>query len=408
MFRFRPTIGILTRVVALGVALALGAAFAIAGPAARAQEGDTPPFDVAAFDIALEPVAEGFDQPLHVADPGDGSGRLFVVEQAGRVRIVRDGEVAAEPFLDVAALIEAGGNEQGLLSIAFHPDYAANGTFFIGYTAADGGDNSVARYRVSTDDPDRADPASAEVLLAVEDPYGNHNGGLVAFGPDGYLYVGLGDGGSAGDPEGNGQDRATLLGSILRLDVDRAGDDTPYAIPADNPFVGDAAAAPEIWSYGLRNPWRFSFDRATGDLFIGDVGQGAIEEISYQPASSTGGENYGWNVMEGTTCFAADPCDASGDGLVLPVAEYSHDFGCSVTGGHVYRGEAQPALRGVYLFADYCTGFLWGLGRDAAGEWAMSEPIETGLSISSFGEDAAGEVYLTDLGGGLYRVAAGD
>jgi len=386
-----------------GLLLGLAGAIGCGTAPAEAQEA-TPAFDPAAFAVGFELVVEGFDSPVHVADPGDDSGRLFVVEQPGRIRIVEDGALVETPFLDMVELVESSGSEQGLLSIAFHPDYAENGTFYVGYTALPDGANSVARYRVS-DDPNLADAASGEVLLAVEDYAGNHNGGLVAFGPDGYLYVGLGDGGGAGDPNENGQNRATLLGSVLRLDVDNTGDETPYAIPADNPFAGDAEASPEIWSYGLRNPWRFSFDRETGDLYIADVGQGELEEVNFQAANSGGGENYGWNIMEGTACYAEEEC--SPDGLVLPVTEYTHEFGCSVTGGFVYRGEAVPALTGVYLYADYCSGLLWGLEHDTSGEWVVSDPIETGMSVSSFGEDAAGELYVVDRGGGLYRVTDG-
>lgn len=272
--------------------------------------------------------------------------------------------------------------------------------FYVFYTDVEG-DEQVARYRVSADDPNRADPESAQPVLSVADPYPNHNGGLLLFGHDGMLYVGLGDGGSGGDPEGNGQNRAALLGKILRIDVANSSADEPYAIPPDNPFVGEAGTRPEIWAYGLRNPWRFSFDRATGDLFIGDVGQGDLEEVDFL-AAGQGGANFGWDVMEGSQCFSEDDC--STEGLIAPIAEYDHEFGCSVTGGYVYRGPSAPALSGVYLFADYCSGNLWGLGRDASGEWTMSEPIETGLTVSSFGEDAAGEIYVTDLKGGLYRV----
>ena len=395
------------RAFALAAVLVFSAALP-AGAAVRAQDAaQTPPFDAATFAVDLESVADGFERPVHVADPGDGSGRLFVVEQQGRIRIVRDGEVLPEPFLDIRELVNADGNEQGLLSIAFHPDYAANGLFFVGYTARSAtgdsvGDDTVARYRVAADDPDRADPASGEILLAVSDPYPNHNGGLVLFGPDGYLYAGFGDGGSQGDPHGNGQNTEALLGKILRLDVDNAPADRTYAIPPDNPFA-DGGGAPEVWAYGLRNPWRFSFDRATGDLWIADVGGGQFEEVDVSPGGA-GGANYGWNIMEGPACREGDECDR--DGLVPPVAAYDHSQGNAITGGYVYRGEATPALQGVYLYADFGSGLLWGLGRDAAGEWAMSEPIDTGLNISSFGEDAAGEVYLTALYGTLYRVVA--
>jgi glucose/arabinose dehydrogenase len=246
-----------------------------------------------------------------------------------------------------------------------------------------------------------ADPESAEQVVFVDQPFPNHNGGQVVFGPDGYLYIGLGDGGSQGDPNNNGQDLSTLLGSILRIDVDNAEGDKPYAIPDDNPFVDDPNAAPEVWDFGLRNPWRFSFDRETGELYIADVGGGTYEEINFEPAGE-GGVNYGWVIMEGTECYQEAGCDT--DGLTLPVAEYTHEFGCSVTGGYVYRGDDQESLIGLYFFADYCSGLLWALGRNEAGEWIMSEPVETGLAISSFGEDRNGEIYVTDLNGGVYRL----
>ncbi|MDQ3693770.1 MAG: PQQ-dependent sugar dehydrogenase [Chloroflexota bacterium] len=364
-----------------------------------------PSFDPAAFEVGLELVVDGLNQPVYLADPDDGSGRLFVVEQPGTIRIVRDGVVVPEPFLDLTGMVNARGFEQGLLSMALHPEFSENGAFFVGYTANEGegsGDNTVARYQVAADDPDRADPASAEILLAVSDPFPNHNGGLVKFGPDGYLYVGFGDGGSGGDPEENGQDPHALLGKILRLDIDQVGEDAPYGIPEDNPFADGVDGRPEVWALGLRNPWRFSFDRVTGDLYIGDVGQNQIEEINFQPGDSDGGENYGWNVMEGTACFRSGSCDT--EPYLLPIAEYQHEFGCSVTGGYVYRGQAAPALTGAYLFADFCSGLLWGLGRDGAGAWVMSEPIETGLGISSFGENAEGELFVLDLGGGIYEV----
>ena len=385
--------------------LMLVQALALAPVAVSAARQTEDAFDPATFAIGLELVADGFDQPLYVTSAGDETGRLFVVEQPGRIQIVRDGEIAAEPFLDISSIVESGGSEQGLLSVAFHPDYEANGQFFVGYTAqsAEGvGDNTIARYRVSADDPDRADAASGEVLLAVTDPYSNHNGGLVLFGPDGYLYAGFGDGGAGGDPEQNAQNPSTLLGSVLRLDVDGESPDRPYAIPEDNPFADGAEGQPEVWAYGLRNPWRFSFDQLTGEFYLADVGQREIEEVNALSADGLGGENYGWPMLEGTSCFAIADCVA--DGLVLPVAEYSHEFGCSVTGGYVYRGEAIPSLQGVYLFADYCSGLLWGMGRGADGTWVTAPPVETGMNISSFGEDAAGEVYLTDLNGGLYRV----
>jgi glucose/arabinose dehydrogenase len=261
------------------------------------------------------------------------------------------------------------------------------------------GDTVVARFR-ATKDPDRADAASEEVLLTVKQPFANHNGGQLAFGPDGYLYIGMGDGGSAGDPFRNGQKMDALLGKLLRIDVGSGV--RPYAVPVANPFSGKKGAAPEIWALGLRNPWRFSFDRKTGDLFIADVGQNAYEEVNVQPAASKGGENYGWNVMEGMHCFRSKTC--AGSGMVLPVAEYDHDSGCSVTGGMVYRGRAFPLLDGIYLYGDYCSGRVWGMRRSGE-QWLVKELARTRFSISTFGEDEDGELYIADHdGGGIYRI----
>jgi glucose/arabinose dehydrogenase len=373
-------------------------------PAATAAPANNPPgvsaADPGTLTFALEPVVEGFTRPVHVTAANDGTGRLFVTEQYGAIWIVQNGQRLEEPFLDIRALVNANGNEQGLLSIAFHPQYAENGRFFVGYTARNG-DNIVAAYRVSAD-PNRADHESAQVLLAVPDPAPNHNGGLVKFGPDGYLYVGMGDGGAAGDPWNNGQNLDSLLGKMLRLDVDNG---EPYAIPADNPFVNEANIQPEIWALGLRNPWRFSFDRTTGDLYIADVGQNEYEEVHFQPANSTGGENYGWKIVEGAECFRAETCDTNS--LVPPVAVYAHADpvgGCSITGGYVYRGSAFPQLNGTYLYSDYCTGNFWAL-RNVDGQWVSAAVAQFRINPSSFGEDEAGELYLTDRdGGGLYRL----
>jgi glucose/arabinose dehydrogenase len=346
-------------------------------------------------------VAEGFDNPVYVTHAGDGSGRLFVVEQSGQIRIIQEGAILPEPFLDLTGIAVDNAFERGLLGLAFHPRYAENGQFFVNYTDVNG-DTAVARYTVSAGDPDRADPDSAQIILRVEQPYPNHNGGDLAFGPDGYLYIGMGDGGSAGDPQGNGQNLNTLLGKMLRLDVDSG---EPYAIPPDNPFAGRSIAQPEIWAYGLRNPWRFSFDRATGDLYIADVGQNAYEEVNFQPADSPGGENYGWDLMEGLHPYeGSPPSDAN---LVLPVAEYAQsEGGCSVTGGYVYRGQALPELLGVYFFGDYCSGLVWALHRTAEGAWERALFTRTTFSISSFGEDEAGELYVVDHGGAVYQLAA--
>lgn len=352
--------------------------------------------------LALEVVTDEVTSPVGLATaPGDAS-RIFVLEQPGRVRVIRDGALQPDAFLDITSETSADG-ERGLLGLAFHPDYDVNGYVFVSYTN-NAGDTRVARYTAAS--PDAADPGSVETVLAVDQPYSNHNGGHIAFGRDGYLYVALGDGGDGGDPDGNGQDMATLLGSILRIDVDGG---SPYAVPSDNPLAGTAGAAPEIWVYGLRNPWRFSFDRANGNLFIGDVGQSRLEEISVQNAGSGGGENFGWNVMEGTDCFAAGSCSTTG--LTLPVYEYDHDEGCSVTGGYVYRGTALPQLAGRYFFGDYCTGFVRSFryeGGAAVDVQDHTTDLGTIGGLSSFGEDATGELYLLDIQGIVYRLVAPD
>lgn len=338
-------------------------------------------------------VAQGLERPVDLRSLNDGSGRLFIVEQPGRILILQNGQLLATPFLDIRSEVGSSGNEQGLLGLAFHPQYAQNGFFFVNYTD-NNGNTVIARFHVSSD-PNLADPGSETALLHVEQPFSNHNGGSLAFGPDGYLYAGLGDGGSQGDPHGNAQNTNVRLGKILRLDVDH-GD--PYAIPADNPFKN--GGAPEVWAYGLRNPWRLSFDRATGDLFIGDVGQNTWEEIDYLPAGSPGGTNFGWNAMEGNHPYEGQ----NQSGFTAPVAEYSHQAGgCSVTGGYVYRGAALPEWQGIYLYGDYCTGIVWGLIHSAGG-WQTQVLFRTGFNVSSFGEDAAGELYLVDLGGAVYRL----
>jgi glucose/arabinose dehydrogenase len=352
--------------------------------------------------IDLELVAEGLESPLFAGHAGDGSGRLFVLEQAGRIRVVRDGRLVRTPFLDIAGRISAGG-ERGLLGLAFAPTFATDGRFFVDYTDREG-NTVVSEFRAPDPAADRADPGSERVLLQIDQPFGNHNGGALATGPDGLLWIATGDGGSGGDPQGNGQSLDTLLGKLLRIDP-RPAAGAPYGIPADNPFVDRAGARAEIWAYGLRNPWRFSFDRASGDLWIGDVGQGAFEEVDRWPAGSPGGPNFGWSTMEASACFdPAEGCDRAG--LVLPVAEYGHDRGCSITGGYVYRGVGVPGLAGTYLYADYCAGTIWGL-EAAAGKPAPRVLFDSGLSVASFGEDEAGEIYVVDLAGGrLLRVVA--
>ncbi|MFQ5408097.1 MAG: PQQ-dependent sugar dehydrogenase, partial [Anaerolineales bacterium] len=330
----------------------------------------------------LVAIPGSYQRPVYVTHAGDGSERLFVVEQAGVIWIISGGARLPEPFLDLRANVTRAANEQGLLGLAFHPNYAENGVFFVHYSDRNG-NTMVSRLQVSSD-PNLADPTSEEVVLTQFQPFPNHNGGQLAFGPDGYLYIGLGDGGSAGDPLGGGQDLTAWLGSILRIDVDGG---RPYVIPPDNPFV-ETAADPEIWAYGLRNPWRFSFDRLTGDLYVGDVGQNDWEEIDYLPAG-TGGLKLGWNRMEGNHCFVAG-CDPAQ--FTPPVAEYHQtEGGCSVTGGYVYRGQFQNGLNGVYLYGDFCSGFIWGLLHTPDGGWENGLLMRSGLNISSFGEDETGE-----------------
>lgn len=345
----------------------------------------------------LELVAEGLASPLYLTAPV-GDDRLFIVEQAGTIRIIRDGALLPTPFLDLRAQVTSGG-EQGLLGLAFHPGYGANGWFFVNYTDANG-DTRIERYQVSAD-PDRADPASARLVLAIDQPATNHNGGMLAFAPDGALWIGTGDGGGSGAAQ-NAQDLSSLLGKILRIDIDSA---EPYAVPADNPFVGVAGARPEIWAYGLRNPWRFSFDVAAADVYIADVGQNTWEEVNAVPISQRGA-NYGWPILEGTHCYGATQCSTTG--ITLPVLEYNHDDGsCSVTGGYVYRGDAIPDLRGHYFYSDFCSGWvrsfrLAGTATTDEQEWDVGEIG----SVLSFGEDAASELYVltrSSAGGRVWK-----
>jgi glucose/arabinose dehydrogenase len=316
---------------------------------------------------------------------------VFVVEKAGRIRTVANGEILPEPLLDITDRVGAAGSEQGLLSVAFPPDFDASEVFYVNYTDQNG-DTVVARFQLIEREPPRGDPQSEQKLLQVAQPARNHNGGQLAFGPDGYLYIGMGDGGRAGDPWGNAQNPEELLGKLLRIDV--SGSET-FRVPTDNPFLDSPNFRPEVWALGLRNPWRFSFDKMTGDLFIADVGQNIYEEINFQPVESPGGENYGWDITEGRHCFEpAQDCDLTG--LTLPVAEYDHSQGCSVSGGHVYRGVRYPGLVGVYFFGDFCSGLIWGLSRSPSGEWNTALLLESRSAISSFGQDAAGELYVLD------------
>ncbi|MDO9556187.1 MAG: PQQ-dependent sugar dehydrogenase [Coriobacteriia bacterium] len=348
--------------------------------------------------ITLEPVIDGFTQPLFVTGAGDGSGRLFVLEKTGRAWIVRDGVRSAKPFLDLSNAVSTD-SERGLLGMAFPPTFPTDGLFYVDYTDRDG-TTTISRFTASGDTVDRA---SEQKLLTVVQPFANHNGGMIAFGPEGYLYIGMGDGGSSGDPKGNGQNFGTLLGAILRIDV--SGTDG-YAVPPDNTFASHKGARPEVWAYGLRNPWRFSFDREIGDLWIGDVGQSTWEEIDFQPASSIGGENYGWNLYEATHSYPPGTAAASGE-FTPPVIEYGRAAGQSVTGGYVYRGSAYEAMWNTYLYGDFGSGALWGLRRADDGTIENRLLLETGFSLVSFGEDDSGELYVVDFGGGaIYRVVA--
>lgn len=345
------------------------------------------------IELTLAPVATGLERPVHVDAPA-GDSRLFVVEKAGRILVVEAGSVLPMPFLDLRGSVSTSG-EQGLLSIAFHPNYAENGRFFVDYTDLDG-DTRVVRYEVGAD-PNVADATSATTVLSIEQPFTNHNGGHLRFGPQGMLFVGVGDGGSAGDPGGNGQDPTTLLGSILRLDVDGAD---PYAIPADNPFAGDATRRPEIWLWGVRNPWRIGFDETTSELYVADVGQSEREEITVV-GPDAGGANLGWNVTEGSRCFS-DPGCTPGD-FTLPQVEYTHDEGCSITGGDVYRGSV-TALRGLYFYSDYCQGWLRSF-RFVDGSAIERTEWDVGNvgNVTSFGTDGRGELHLLTEEG-VYRI----
>lgn len=352
------------------------------------------------IEIRLASFVRGLENPVAITHAGDA--RLFVTEQRGRIRIIERGNLRPEPFLDIRAKVLCCG-ERGLLSVAFPPDYGSTGWFFVNYTDLTG-TTVIERYTVSSD-PNRSDPSTGQMVLRIPQPFSNHNGGQLQFGPDGYLYIGMGDGGSGGDPHRHAQNRGTLLGALLRIDVSSL----PYTFPPDNPFVNDSSARPEIWAYGLRNPWRFTFDRETGDLFIADVGQNLWEEISFQPAGSSGGENYGWNVMEGAHCYQPSAgCNPSS--LVLPILEYGRGDGCSVTGGYRYRGNRWPQLRGVYFYSDYCSSRIWGAWPNGAGPWQSrllleGKSVSPGMRVTTFGEDVRGELFVADWSEGtIYSI----
>jgi glucose/arabinose dehydrogenase len=401
-----------------GLAILLGALTGVPGAVARVEAPDArspivapaavAPTRVAPASVAPAALASGqltvvkvtgsLSSPLGVTNAGDGSGRLFVVQQGGRVRIVKGGKITGT-FLDITSKITSGG-ERGLLGLAFHPDFATNGLLWVYYTDVNG---SVAIARMQANAARTFASASTldPIMTIGHSLHANHNGGALAFGPDGYLYAGVGDGGGAGDPQENGQDLSVLLGKILRINPTLGGANATYAIPADNPFVGIAGRRGEIWDYGVRNPWRITFDRTGGDLYIADVGQSRREEVNLEDVADPGGNNYGWDVMEGSLCYEpSSGCSTAGK--VLPVAQYSHTYGCSITGGYVYRGSHRD-LQGLYVYGDFCSGRIWTMNASGTGETVRRD---TSLNISSFGESEAGELYLTDLNGALYRVIA--
>ncbi len=346
-------------------------------------------------DESLQIIAEGFSFVTAITQPAGELDRLFVADLKGKIYVIEAGAVQENVFLDVSANITTLSYGQGLLGMAFHPDYANNGLFFVDYTLADG-DAALVRYQVSADDPTVAAAASATTVMVIPHPTEFHYGGQLAFGPDGYLYWSMGDGATKRSPAPK---LDSYLGSILRLDVNS---DT-YSVPADNPFVGQEAALPELWAKGLRNPWRFSFDRDTGDLYIADVGEAQREEIDFQAAGDPGGQNYGWNAYEGTYIFN----NGDQDGLTFPVVDYGHEGGhCSITGGYVYRGAALPDLVGKYVFGDYCSGWLWTTYQKPDGTWYTAELFKTNLRMTTFGEDNAGELYLGDARGRVYKLVA--
>ncbi len=383
-------------------AIILATILSIATPAA----GEDKPLSSTPVSLGAELIATGLDHLTYLtATPGDSS-RLFVVEQPGRILVIRNGDLLLKPFLDITNKVLDGG-ERGLLSMAFDPDYKNNRRFYVNYTD-NNGDTVVVRYQTKKKNPNVALKKSEAIILRIEQPYSNHNGGQLQFGPDGYLYIGMGDGGSGGDPLNSGQDLTSRLGKLLRIDVK----ELPYTIPSTNPFANPVESGiishPETWACDLRNPWRFSFDRNTGDLYIADVGQSAIEEVNFQAASSRGGENYGWNIKEGSQDY--NPNGSSKAGFVDPIHEYTHANGnCSVTGGYVYRGKAIAVLRGAYFFADYCSGRIWSFKYRNGKVTELTEWTETIGGpfpyITSFGEDADGELYfMGTVNGNIYKI----
>ena len=358
-----------------------------------------PPTAVAPPQLTLAPFVTGLNNPLGLEQPDDGSGRFFVVEQSGLIRIIQNGSVLNTPFLDIRGKVHFAG-ESGLLGVSFHPGYAQNGHFYVNYVRLVNSQRQsiIAEYKVLSTDPNQADLASERILLTVNQPsFDNHKAGQLAFGTDGFLYFGLGDGGSGGDPFGNGQNTQVLLGKLMRIDVNSTTGNLPYAIPTDNPFA-NGGGRPEIWAYGLRNPWRFSFDSQSGRLFLADVGQASWEEVDLIDK----GGDYGWNVMEGSHCYnPSSGCNSAG--IILPITEYSHAEGQAIIGGFVYHGSAIPALQGVYIFGDFVAGKIWGI-QENSGSWARTLLANTGKNLSAFGRDQNGELYAVDYGGAVWKI----
>jgi glucose/arabinose dehydrogenase len=358
----------------------------------------TPPPPSGTPSIAVSPFVSGLTNPVDFQTPDDGSGRIFIVQQTGTIRIISGGSLLASPFLDISSKVNFDGAEQGLLGLAFHPNYSSNRLFYVDYDRLSGAQMQtvIAEYKL-TADPNVADVATERILLTVDQPSPNHKGGQVAFGPDGFLYIAFGDGGPEDDPLGNGQNRQTLLGKIARIDVDHADTGLQYAIPPDNPFIGTTDRG-EIWAYGFRNPWRFSFDKSTGRLFVADVGQDKYEEVDLVQK----GLNYGWNIMEGAHCFnPATGCDMTG--LTLPIAEYAHSEGVTVIGGYVYHGTSISGLAGAYVFGDFSNGKIWEL-TESSGTWTRTLLLSSGHNFSCFGQDAAGELYIVDYAGSVLKI----
>lgn len=389
---FRQRFPLYLAAVGIGV---LASARADAQPAPCSTPDPFPPMPT----IRLVTAFSALKAPVGLYHAGDGSGRVFIVEQRGTIQVRKPGQGGPKTFLDISDRVTSGG-ELGLLGLAFHPDFAENGRFLVNYTARTGGLHTViSEFRVN-ENPDQADGRIERILLSIPQPYANHNGGEIGFGPDGLLYIATGDGGSGNDPHGNGQSLLTLLGKILRIDVDRAEGDKAYGVPPDNPFVKRRNAAPEIWAYGLRNPWRFAFDPATGSLFAGDVGQGAREEINVIQK----GGNYGWNVMEGSICTPGVNRRCSPRGFVAPIIDYPRSDGTTVVGGRVYRGQAIPSLCGVYLYGDFGSGVIWGLRYEGGAVIEQQKLLDTGRPVAAFGEDQQRELYVVDYAGEALKI----